>query len=62
MENNLIMPAILVCLAAFIIGIGLGGLVKGGTAEEKWQKNTAQTECARFHPATGKFEWIKGVK
>jgi len=62
MENNLIMPAILVCLAAFITGLGLGGFAQGGAAEEKWQKTTAQTECARFHPDTGKFEWIKEVK
>ena len=56
------MPAILVCLAAFITGLGLGGFAQGGAAEEKWQKTTAQTECARFHPDTGKFEWIKEVK
>jgi len=65
MENNLsipIMPAILVCLAAFTIGLVLGDLVQGGAAEEKWQKTTAQTECARYHPDTGKFEWIKEVK
>jgi len=62
MENNLIMPAILVCLAAFTIGLGLGGLAQGGATEKKWQKTTAQTECARFHPDTGKFEWIKDNK
>jgi hypothetical protein len=24
-----------------------------------WKKKAAQTECAQFHPKTGKFEWIE---
>jgi len=34
---------------------------KSGIAQEnrRWEIKTAQTECARYHPDTGEFEWIK---
>jgi preprotein translocase subunit SecG len=28
------------------------------TKDMVWQKKAAQTECAQYHPKTGKFEWI----
>ena len=29
------------------------------TRDIVWQKEADKTQCAQFHPETGKFEWIE---
>jgi len=34
-------------------------VIATSTSDRVWQKEAAQTQCAHFHPETGKFEWIE---
>ncbi len=47
-------------VVTIICGFALG-LMLGISVTKDFQHNEAtQTECARYHPETGEFEWIKG--
>ena len=50
MRNELVIAIIVAVLLAFI-----GGAIQG---ENKAKDRAAKTECARFSPETGGFEWI----
>jgi hypothetical protein len=47
--------AFLVLSLSFMLGNGRGG----SSGQEQTQAIAAQTECARYHPETGKFEWLE---
>jgi hypothetical protein len=56
MKNNTTSDLILAgILLSFLIGL----LIGWARGENKTQAKVAQTECARYHPETGRFEWLK---
>ena len=50
MRNELVIAIIVAVILAFI-----GGAIQG---ENQAKDRAAQTECARFSPDTGGFEWL----
>jgi hypothetical protein len=46
-------------LATMLVGLIIGLLVGAGARESLILDRAAQTECARYNPDTGKFEWLK---
>jgi len=59
MDSNKIAMLLSVLFVLILMATVMGA--KSGTAQEnrRWEIKTAQTECARYHPDTGEFEWIK---
>jgi len=48
------------CFISLLLMCAFVGAVCGyNTGDTVWQKKAAQTQCAHFHPETGKFEWIE---
>ena len=54
-EENIILLIAAVFFSVFLSVFGGHSL---GISEQ--QAKAAQTECARYHPDTGKFEWLGG--
>ena len=49
-------------ISVIIVGMGILGLFLGAKVEENIMENrAAKTECAQYHPETGKFEWLQEV-
>lgn len=51
-----------VFLACFLLAVGnlMIGIYTGANKERgKYQNQAIEHGCARYHPQTGKFEWIK---
>lgn len=48
-------------IAIIVISIFVGVAI--GSTLEQYEQHTqaAQTQCARYHPNTGEFEWIEKV-
>tara|TARA_R100001369_G_scaffold27367_1_gene49329 strand:- start:129 stop:329 length:201 start_codon:yes stop_codon:yes gene_type:complete len=43
---------------AFSFGVLGGAMLMAISVQNTWSYDAAQTECARFSPKTGHFEWI----
>jgi hypothetical protein len=55
MKNKMESLFVLFLVTVFCIFFLIGALAGEGIIKEK----AAATECARFHPDTGDFEWLK---
>ena len=49
-------------LTVFMLIVGMVLGLTTITKTNTWQNQAAKTECARFHPDTGKFEWLNPDK
>ena len=47
-------PALFVTIISLM---GLSGSITACVAESLYHSEAAKTECARYHPETGVFEW-----
>jgi hypothetical protein len=57
MSNDDILPTLLIVLIFLLLGFIMGANWVQDREETIWQEASALTECARFHPDTGEFEW-----
>jgi TRAP-type C4-dicarboxylate transport system permease large subunit len=56
-HNNMLYAVVVILslLVAFLAGSSIGNAINIG----KLKATAIQTECARYHPNTAKFEWLK---
>ena len=44
--------------STFTMGLLFGALLAASSVQDTWRLDAAQTDCARFNPEHGQFEWL----